>query len=97
MAVLMSLGGNPAGDGFLVAPLGTTYEGELALWTDAGNAAVTLRADPMHNTAHPLRNIYTFRGLDSGEPVRGLFVVIVLTWGVTHLNGNNRVSDSTGK
>jgi hypothetical protein len=67
MAVLMSLGGNPAGDGFLVAPLGTTYEGELALWTDAGNAAVTLRADPMHNTAHPLRNIYTFRGLDQSE------------------------------
>jgi hypothetical protein len=46
MAVLMSLGGNPAGDGFLVAPQGSTYDAELALWTDAGTANVTLQAAP---------------------------------------------------
>jgi hypothetical protein len=46
MAVLMSLGGNSAGDGFLVAPLGTNYDAELALQTDAGTATVTLQASP---------------------------------------------------
>jgi len=46
MAILMSLGGNTAGDGFLVAPLGTTYDADLALWTDAGTASVTLQASP---------------------------------------------------
>jgi Bacterial Ig-like domain (group 3)/Repulsive guidance molecule (RGM) C-terminus len=46
MAVLISLGGNAAGDGFLVAPLGTTYDAELALWTDTGTASVTLQASP---------------------------------------------------
>ena len=46
MAVLMSLGGNTAGDGFLIAPLGTTYDAEIALWTDAGMASVTLNASP---------------------------------------------------
>jgi hypothetical protein len=46
MAVLMSLGGNSAGDGFFVAPLGTTYDAELTLTTDTGTAAVTLQASP---------------------------------------------------
>lgn len=46
MAVLMSVGGNSAGDGFLIAPLGTTYDAEIALWTDAGTASVTLQASP---------------------------------------------------
>ena len=46
MAVLMSLGGSTQGDGFLVAPFGTNYDAELALWTDAGSAAVTLQASP---------------------------------------------------
>lgn len=46
MAVLMSLGGNSAGDGFLVAPLSTTYDAELALSTDAGTLSVTLQASP---------------------------------------------------
>jgi Big-like domain-containing protein len=46
MAVLMSLGGNTSGDGFLLAPLGTTYDVQLALWTDAGAASVTLQASP---------------------------------------------------
>jgi hypothetical protein len=40
----MSLGGNSAGDGFLVAPLGANYEAEIALWTDSGTATVTLQA-----------------------------------------------------
>src|SRR5437762_3200296 len=44
MAILMSLGGNSAGDGFLVKPLGTTYEAEISLSTDAGTASVTLQA-----------------------------------------------------
>lgn len=44
MAVLMSLGGNTAGDGFLIAPLGTTYPAEIALWTHTGTASVTLQA-----------------------------------------------------
>jgi hypothetical protein len=46
MAVLISLAGNAAGDGFLVAPLGTTYDAEIALTTDAGTATVTLQASP---------------------------------------------------
>jgi len=59
MAVLMSVGGSSSGDGFLVAPLGTTYEAEIALWTDAGNATVTLQASPnpaglVFSTAAPI-------------------------------------------
>jgi len=46
MAVHLSLGGNTAGDSFLVAPLGSTYDAEIALWTDSGTASVTLRALP---------------------------------------------------
>ena len=46
MAVLMSLGGNSMGDGFLVAPRDTSYDAELALWTDADTASVTLQASP---------------------------------------------------
>jgi hypothetical protein len=46
MAVHMSLGGNAAGDGFLIAPLGSTYDAEIALWTDSGTASVTLQASP---------------------------------------------------
>jgi hypothetical protein len=46
MAVLMSLGGNAAGDGFLLNQLDSTYDAELALWTDAGTANVTLQASP---------------------------------------------------
>ncbi|PYF98322.1 Ig-like domain (group 3) [Georgenia satyanarayanai] len=46
MAVLMSLAGNTAGDGFLIAPLGSTYPAELLLWTDAGSLAVTVQASP---------------------------------------------------
>lgn len=46
MAVHMSLAGNSAGDGFLIAPLGSTYPAELLLWTDAGTASVTLQASP---------------------------------------------------
>jgi hypothetical protein len=46
MAVLISLGGSAAGDGFLVAPVGSTYDAQLVLATDAGNLAVTLQASP---------------------------------------------------
>src|SRR5262245_4499789 len=46
MAVLVLLGGKSGGDGFLVAPLGTTYDAELSLATDAGVASVTLSASP---------------------------------------------------
>ncbi|HYV34051.1 MAG TPA: hypothetical protein VE988_00015 [Gemmataceae bacterium] len=46
MTILMSLGGNTSADGFLVAPRGSTYDAELALWTDAGTASVTLQASP---------------------------------------------------
>src|SRR5262245_19505001 len=46
MAVHMSLGGNTAGDGFLIAPLDSTYDAEIALWTDAGTTNVTLQASP---------------------------------------------------
>ena len=47
MAVVMSLGGNAAGDGFLLGPLDSTYEAEIALSTDDGtNKTVTLQAAP---------------------------------------------------
>ena len=66
MAVLMSLGGNAAGDGFLIAPLGTTYDAEIALWTDGGTGtvSVTLQASPdptnlVFSTAGPI-SISTF-------------------------------------
>lgn len=46
MAVLISVGGNAAGDGFVVAPVGANYETQISLATDAGNLAVTLQASP---------------------------------------------------
>jgi hypothetical protein len=46
MAVQMSLNGNSVGDGFLIAPLDSMYDAEIALWTDAGTANVTLQASP---------------------------------------------------
>jgi len=46
MAVLVSLAGSAAGDGFLIAPVGPTYPAELLLWTDAGTASVMLQASP---------------------------------------------------
>jgi hypothetical protein len=46
MAVLISVGGNAAGDGFLLAPVGSTYEVEISLATDAGILAATLQASP---------------------------------------------------
>ena len=46
MAVLMSLGGNSAGDGFLLAPVGGNYPAELSLATSSGTLSVTLQADP---------------------------------------------------
>lgn len=46
MAVLISLGGNSVGDGFLVAPVGSTYDAELSLATDGGTLPVTLQASP---------------------------------------------------
>ncbi len=47
MAILVSLQGNSAGDGFLVKPLGTrTFDGIIELRTDAGTASVTLQASP---------------------------------------------------
>ena len=63
MAVLMSLGGNSAGDGFLVVPQAVNYEAEIALRTDAGTATVTLQASPnpanlVFSTAGPI-NIST--------------------------------------
>jgi hypothetical protein len=42
----MSLGGNAAGDGFLLAPGATTYDAELVLSTDGGTLAATLQASP---------------------------------------------------
>jgi hypothetical protein len=42
----MSLGGNTAGDGFLIAPLDSTYDAEIALWTDGETPSVTLQASP---------------------------------------------------
>src|SRR5436190_18037526 len=52
MAVLITLGGKSGGDGFLVAPLDSTYPAELSLATDAGAASVKLQADPAHNVAN---------------------------------------------
>src|SRR5215211_4967350 len=46
MTVHMSLGGSDSGDGFLLAPLGTTYDAVIALRTDAGTATVSLQASP---------------------------------------------------
>src|SRR5918995_751667 len=46
MTVRMSLGGNESGDGFLLAPLSTTYDAVIGLRTDAGTASVTLQASP---------------------------------------------------
>ena len=46
MAVNMSLGGKTGGDGFLIAPLDSNYDAEIALWTDVGTANVTLQASP---------------------------------------------------
>lgn len=44
MTVLMTLGGKTGGDGFLIAPLGSNYDAEIALSTDMGTASVTLQA-----------------------------------------------------
>src|SRR3954447_12692596 len=46
MAVHISLGGNAAGDGFLVAPSNSEYDAKLELWTDSGTVAATLQASP---------------------------------------------------
>jgi hypothetical protein len=46
MAIHISLGGNAAGDGFLVAPSSSEYDATLELWTDAGTVAATLQASP---------------------------------------------------
>ncbi len=46
MAIVMTLGGNAAGDGFLLAPGVTTYPAQISLSTDAGAANVTLQASP---------------------------------------------------
>jgi hypothetical protein len=46
MAVTISLQGNSVGDGFLLAPVGSTYDAELSLATDAGTLAATLQASP---------------------------------------------------
>ena len=47
MTVLMSLNGNAAGDGFLLAPKDSNYDAEIALWTDDGSTpSVTLQASP---------------------------------------------------
>jgi hypothetical protein len=46
MAILVSLNGNSAGDGFLLAPLDSVYWAELSLATDAGTATVSLLASP---------------------------------------------------
>jgi len=46
MAVLISLGGNSSGQGFLLAPVGATYPAELSLATDTGTLSVTLQASP---------------------------------------------------
>jgi hypothetical protein len=59
MAVLISVGGKSGGDGFLLAPLDSTYEAEIALSTDAGTASVTLNASPniaglVFSTAGPI-------------------------------------------
>ncbi len=44
MAVLISLNDNPAGDGFLLAPLDSTYDAQIKLKTDAATATVTIQA-----------------------------------------------------
>jgi hypothetical protein len=59
VSIIVSVNGSSAGDGFLVAPLGTTYEAEIALRTDAGTATVTLQASPnpanlVFSTAGPI-------------------------------------------
>ncbi len=46
MAVTISLQGNSASDGFLLAPVGSNYDAELSLATDTGTLAVTLQASP---------------------------------------------------
>jgi Bacterial Ig-like domain (group 3) len=46
MAVTISLQGNSVGDGFVLAPVGTTYDAELSLATNSGTLAVTLQASP---------------------------------------------------
>src|SRR5690242_7859018 len=46
MAVIISLQGNSAGDGFVLAPVGSNYDAELSLATDAGTLAATLQASP---------------------------------------------------
>ncbi len=46
MAVLLSLGGNSFGNGFLVAPVASTYDAELSIATDAGVLNVVLQASP---------------------------------------------------
>ena len=61
MAVLMSLAGNSSGDGFLIAPRGTTYDAELALSTDAG-----LHPSPFR--LHPTPPVWCSRSLRSTSP-----------------------------
>lgn len=46
MAVTISLQGNSVGDGFLLAPVGSTYDAEFSLVTDSGTLAATLQASP---------------------------------------------------
>src|SRR5438105_2977479 len=46
MTVTISLQGNSAGDGFVLAPVGSNYSAQLSLATDAGNLAATLQASP---------------------------------------------------
>ena len=46
MAVTISLQGNSAGDGFVLAPVGSNYDSELSLATDVGTLAATLQASP---------------------------------------------------
>ncbi|MEY2564986.1 MAG: hypothetical protein QOH88_3179 [Verrucomicrobiota bacterium] len=46
MAVFMSLAGNTSGNGFLLAPLDSTYDAVIELWTDTGPSTVTLQASP---------------------------------------------------
>jgi hypothetical protein len=46
MAVVISLQGNTAGDGFLVAPVGANYEVPLTLSVTSGTLAATLQALP---------------------------------------------------
>ena len=71
MAVHMSLGGNAAGDGFLIAPLGSTYDAEIALWTDAGTASVTLQASP-----NPANLVFSTVGPFSLTTVPTMYVTV---------------------